>query len=59
MSLSRVFNTPILQILALYLDFESANNILVLYSLIWCFSGHWLLTVVRYLHLDLDMVTGL
>ena len=46
------------QILALYLDFEGAKNIHVLYILIWGFGGHWrFLTEVGHLYLDLDMVT--
>ena len=49
-----------IQILALYLDFEGAKNIHALQALIFGFGGHWsLLTVVWHLDLDLDMVTGL
>ena len=49
-----------IQILALYLDFEGAKNIHVLQVLIWGFGGHWrFLTGVWYLDLYLDMVTGL
>ena len=55
-----VFDTPGIQILALYLDLEGAKNIHVLKVLILGFRGHWmLLTGVWHLHLNLDMVTGL
>ena len=55
-----VFNTPIFQILALYLDFEGAKNIHVLQVFIWGFGGCWkFLTWVCHLELALDMVTGL
>ena len=48
-----------IQILALYLDFEGAKNIRVLKVLIWGFGGHWIfLTWVWYLDPDLDMVTS-
>ena len=54
------FGTPMLKILAIYLDFEGAKNILVLLVLIWGIGGHWrFLTGVWHLDLDLDMVTGL
>ena len=57
---SLVFDTPTSQILALYIDLEGAKNIHVLQVLIWGFDGGWrLLTGVRYLDLDLDMVTDL
>ena len=57
---SLVFDTPMIRILALYLDFEGAKNIHVLYVLIWEFGGCWrFLTGVWHLDLDLDMVTGL
>ena len=57
---SLVFGTPMLYILVLYLDFESAKNIHVLKVLIWGFGGHWrILTGVSGLDLDLDMVTGI
>ena len=36
-----VFDNSIFQILALYLDFEGAKNIYVLYVLIWGFGGCW------------------
>ena len=36
---SLVFDIPMIQILALYLDFESAKNIYVLEVLIWDFDG--------------------
>ena len=53
-----VFDTPMIRILALYLDFECAKNINVLYVLICGFGGCWrFLTEV--FHHDLDMVTGL
>ena len=54
-----VFDTSIIQILALYLDFEGAKNIHVLYVLIWGFGGHWrFLTGVWQLDLDFDMAIG-
>ena len=57
---SMVFDTPRIQILALYLDLEGAKNIHALQVLIWEFGGHWrFLTGVWHLDLDLDMVTGL
>merc|ERR1712112_451435 len=53
---SLVFDTPMIRILALYLDFEGAKNIHVLYVLIWGFRGHWrFLTGVWHLDLELDM----
>ena len=56
---SLVFDTPILQILALYLDFEGAENIYVHLVIIWGFGGCWrFLTGVWHLDLDLDMVMG-
>ena len=49
-----------IQILALYLDFEGAKNIYVLCVLIWSFGGRWrFLTGVWHLDLDLAMVTSL
>ena len=46
-----------IQILALYLDFEGAKNIHVLQVLIWGFGGCWrFLTGVYHLEIDLDMV---
>ena len=49
-----------IQISALYLDFEGAKYIHVLLVLIWGFGGRWrFLTGVLHLDLDLDMVTGL
>ena len=49
-----------IQILALYLDFEGAKHIHVLEVLIWGFGGHWrFLTGVWHPDIDLDMVTGL
>ena len=57
---SLVFCTHIFCILALYIDFEGAKNIHVLYVIIWGFGGCWrFLTGVWHLDLDLDMVTGL
>ena len=54
-----VFDTPMLQILAFYLDFESAKNIHVLYVLIWGFGGCGrFLTGVWHLNYDLNIVTG-
>ena len=55
-----VFGTPKFQIVALYLDFDSAKNIDVLKVLIWSFGGRWrFLTGVWHLDLDLDMTNGL
>ena len=57
---SLVFDTPMVQILALYLDFEGTKNNHVLQVIIWSFGGRWkFLTGGRHLDLDLDMVTGL
>ena len=54
-----VFDIPMIQILALYLDFEGAKNIHVLKVLIWGFGGRWrFLTGVWNLDIDLDMVPG-
>ena len=50
-----VFDTSIIQILALYLNFEGAKNIHALYVLILGFGGHWrFLTGVWHLDHDLD-----
>ena len=55
-----VFDTTMIQILALFLDFEGANNIHVLLVLILGFGGYWrFLMGVWHLDLYLDMVTGL
>ena len=55
-----VFEAPLFPILALYLDFECANNIHVLYVLIWDSGGCWKFLIgVLHLDLDLDMVMGL
>ena len=55
-----VFDAPMIEILALYLDFEGAKNIHVLEVLIWGFGVHWrFLNGVCHLDHDLDMVTGL
>ena len=49
-----------LQISAIYLDFEGAKNILVLLVLIWGIGGHWrFLTEVWHRYIDLDMINGL
>ena len=49
-----------IQIWALYLDFEGAKNIHVLNVLIWDFGGCWrVLPGVWHIDLDLDIVTGL
>ena len=57
---SLVFDIPMIQILALFLDFEGAKNIKVLKVLIWGLGGRWrFLTGVWHFDLDLDMVTGL
>ena len=54
------FGIPMVQISALYLDFEGAKHIHVLKVLIWGFRGCWrFLTGDWHLDLDLDMVTGL
>ena len=48
------------QILALYFDFEGVKYIYVLQVLIWGFGGCWrFLTRVRHLVLDFDMVACL
>ena len=53
---SLAFDTPMIQIFALYLDFEGAKKIHVLWVLIQVFGGCWrFLTWVWYLDLDLDM----
>ena len=55
-----VFDIPMIQILALYLDFEGAKDIHVLLFLICGFRGCWrFLTCVWHLDLDLDMAIGL
>ena len=57
---SLVFDTPMIQILALYLDLEGAKNIQVLYVPIRGFRGCWsFLTRVWNLDLDLDVVTNI
>ena len=49
-----------IQILALYLNFEGAKNIHVLQDVIRGFGGHWnFLTGVWHLDLYLDMVRNL
>ena len=49
-----------LRISAVYLDFEGAKNIHVLFALIWNFGGCWgFLTEVWHLDINLDMVNGL
>ena len=58
--MSLVFATPMIRILALYVNFEGAQNIHVLEVLIWGFGGRWrFLAGVLHLDRDLDMVTGL
>ena len=55
---SLVFDTPMIQILTLYLNFKGAKNIHVLQVIIWCFGGCWsFLTLILHLDNDLDMVT--
>ena len=57
---SLVLDTLMIQILALYLDFEEANNINILWVLICDFGEHWKsLPGVWDVDLDLDMVTCL
>ena len=57
---SLVFDATMIQMLALYLDFEGAKNIHVHNVLIWAFGGGWrLLYGISFLNLELDMVTGL
>ena len=54
---SLVFGTTTIQILALYLHFEDAKNIHVLYVLIWGFGGRWrFLTGDWHPNFDLEMV---
>ena len=55
---SLVFDTPIFQILALYLDFEETIHVLLV--LIWGFGGHWrFLTGICQFDLVFDMATSL
>ena len=55
---SQVFDTPMIEILALYFDFEGAKNINVLWVLIWGFRGCWrFLTGVWHVDHNLSMVT--
>ena len=55
---SLVFDTPMIQILAFYLDFEGEKNIHVLQVLIWGFGGCWrFLTGVWPLVVEMHMVT--
>ena len=57
---SLVSYIPMFQILALYLDFEVAKDILVLKVLIWGFGGCWRpLTGDLLLDFDLFIVSGL
>ena len=57
---SLVFDTTMIQIFALYLDFEGAKSFHVLKVLIWGFGGCWrFLTGVWHFDLELDIVTGL
>ena len=57
---SLVSNIPMIRILALYLNFEGAKNIHVLWVLIWDFEECWkILTGAWHLNLDLDIVTVL
>ena len=56
---SMFLDSPMIWILVLYLDFEVAKNINILWVLGWGFGGGWRwLTGVWHLDLDLDMVTG-
>ena len=53
---SIVIDTPLVQILAPYLDFEGAKTLYVLQVLILECGGHWrFLTGVWDLYLDLDL----
>ena len=57
---SLVFDTSLFQNLALYLNFNSAKNIHILWVLVLSFGGCWrFLTGVWHLDLDSNMVTGL
>ena len=57
---SLVFDIPMVQIFALFLHFEGANNIHVLEVLIWSFARCWrFLNWVLPIKVDLDMVLGL
>ena len=57
---SLVFDTPVFQISALYIDFEGAKNIHVFEVLIWGFWGCWrILNGVWHHVLDLDISTSL
>ena len=58
--LSLVFDATMIQILALYLDFEGAKKIPILQVLIWDFKGGWrFMSGVWHLDNDLNMATGL
>ena len=55
-----VFDTSMIQIAALSLDFEGAKNVQVLKVLIWGFGGCWrVLTGIGHFDLNLNMVTSL
>ena len=57
---SLVFDTTMISILALYLNFEGAKNIHILRVLIWGFGGCWrFLTWVWHLDYDLDIFRAL
>ena len=57
---SLVFDTPIFQNSAPYLDFEGAKNIHVLQVMIWIFGGcWWVLTGGLHPDIDLNMFIGL
>ena len=50
---SLVFNTPMIKIFALYLDFEGTKKIYVLLVLIWGFGRYWRF-LIGVCHLDQD-----
>ena len=55
-----VFNTPMFQILALYLDFKGAKKLHDLQVLIWGSERRWrFMTWIGHLDFDSDMVNGL
>ena len=57
---SLVFDTPLIQILEIYVDLKGAKNTHILKVLIWRFWGHWgFLTGFWHHDIDLDRVTGL
>ena len=57
---SLVSYTTMIRISAMYLDFEGAKKIHVLYVLIWGFGGSWSFLIGFWYHdQDMDITTGL